>query len=69
MSFLNSLLGGSSGAGYQAIDMIVDQLIIEAKALEIQGLMAFTHDEGVLKRAKSRGFNILGEKLISISFK
>ena len=54
---------------HQAIDMIVDQLIIEAKALEIQGLMAFTHDEGVLKRAKNRGFNILGEKLISISFK
>ena len=52
---------------HNAIDLVVDQLILEAKNLRIQGLIAFTHDKGVLSRAKSRGFNVLSESLISLT--
>jgi hypothetical protein len=52
---------------HKGIDLVVDQLILDTKSLKIQGLIAFTHDEGVLKRAKARGFKVLSESLISLT--
>jgi hypothetical protein len=52
---------------HRAIDLVVDQLILEAKELKLQGLIAFTHDKGVLSRAKDRGFSIMAESLISLT--
>lgn len=48
----------------EAINLIVDQLMEEAKRLKLHGLLAFTHDKGILSRASHRGFNATGETLL-----
>jgi hypothetical protein len=52
---------------HQAISEIVTLLINDAKALKIQGLIAFTKDNGVLDRAKDLGFVKHSESFISLT--
>lgn len=53
---------------HKAIDMILTQLITEAKAMKLQGLIGCTKDDGVMKRIKELGFKTLTEKLVVLSF-
>jgi len=50
---------------HKAIDMVVDQLILEAKSMKIQGIIAFTKEISVINRAKQRNFSVLSEIVIS----
>ena len=50
-----------------AIDKVVKSLIEDAKTLDLEGIVAFTSDSGILNRALSMNFNILDtQKLISL---
>ncbi len=48
------------------IKLVVDTLILEAKTLKLKGIIAFTKDEGILKRAKEIGFTEPEAKLIAL---
>lgn len=50
---------------HKAIDMVVDQIILEAKSMKIQGIIAFTKEISVINRAKQRNFSVLSEIVIS----
>lgn len=52
---------------HEGITKVVDSLIIEAKDLKLSGILALTSDEGVLKRAKAIGFQVVEQSLISKS--
>lgn len=51
---------------HEGIRVVVDSLIEDAKDLKLQGIIAFTKDEGVLNRAKSIGFNVVDQTIISL---
>jgi hypothetical protein len=51
---------------HRAISQVVDLLINDAKHLKIETIIAFTKDEGILKRAKGIGFKMIDERLISL---
>ena len=46
------------------IDMVVNALIEDAKRLKLQGIVAHTGDDGILKRAQTMGFRILPQTII-----
>lgn len=48
---------------------VVSSLIEEAKVLRLEGIVAFTKDEGVLKRALSIGFIEVNQQLIALNLK
>jgi hypothetical protein len=50
-----------------AITKIVEQLIEDAKDLKLQGIIAFTTDDTVIKRAQSIGFVSISHKLIALN--
>lgn len=50
-----------------AIDKVVSSLLDDAKVLALEGIIAFTADLGVLKRAEAIGFHVLeSQKLIAL---
>lgn len=50
---------------HEGIEKVVNSLLKDAKSLKLEGIISYTHDEGVLSRAKELGFKeIEGEKLI-----
>lgn len=51
---------------HQGITQVVDRLITDAKDLKLQGIIAFTHDNGVLARAQSIGFKVVNSTIISL---
>lgn len=51
---------------HDGIRLVVDALIRDAKELKLQGIIAFTKDQGVLTRAKSIGFHSPQEQLIAL---
>lgn len=51
----------------QAIHLVVNSLMEDAKRLKLKGILAFTVDEGVLIRAKSLGFHEIDQKLIGLN--
>ena len=51
---------------HEGISGVVDRLITDAKDMKLQGIIAFTRDNGVLARAKSIGFNVISQTLISL---
>jgi hypothetical protein len=53
---------------HEAIKEIVDMLISEAKSLKLQGVVAFTTDLTVIKRAEAIGFLKLNHNLLSLTF-
>jgi hypothetical protein len=59
----NALFG--STIRHEGIKTVVDTLLLEAKALKIKGIISFTADEGILKRAQSIGFHIVPQTVIA----
>lgn len=49
---------------HDGIQAIVNSLIDTAKQLELKYFMAFTVDDGIIKRALSLGFNVTDQRLI-----
>lgn len=54
---------------HEGINKVVSALIDEAKVLRLEGIVAFTKDEGVLKRALSIGFVEVNQQLIALNLK
>lgn len=52
----------------QGISSIVNTLINEAKSIGLDGIVATTNDESVLKRAESLGFTLVPQKIIALKF-
>lgn len=48
------------------IQKVVDSLIQDAKDLNLDGIIAFTGDEGILNRASALGFNIVEQKILAL---
>jgi hypothetical protein len=51
---------------HQGIQLVVSSLIQDAKALQLEGILATTSDTGVLSRAKELGFVEVDQKLIAL---
>jgi hypothetical protein len=49
-----------------ALNLIVDRLLDDAKSLDLLGIMAITKDEGIISRAKERGFNTIPQVLLGL---
>ena len=54
---------------HKGLDGIVNALMAEAKDLNLLGLIAVTKDTGIIKRAKSLGWNEISQTLIGIQLK
>lgn len=54
---------------HKGIELVVDSLLVDAKALKLKGVFGLTTDKGVLDRAKVLGFHIINETLIGLSIK
>lgn len=51
---------------HEGIKKVVDALLSDAKDLRLNGIMAFTEDQGVLDRAKTIGFQVVNQTLIAL---
>ncbi len=51
---------------HEAIKLVVDALIKEAKDLKLEGIIATTKDEGILKRAIGLGFHYVPHTVIAL---
>jgi hypothetical protein len=51
---------------HDAIKLVVDNLIEDAKRLKLEGIIATTRDKGTLERALSIGFHVVEESLIAL---
>lgn len=51
---------------HDCISKVVNRLLEDAKDLKLQGIIAFTKDRGVLKRAKELGFKTTEQTLIAL---
>lgn len=51
----------------QGLELVVDALLDDAKRLKLQGLLAFTKDHGILKRAQEKGFHLLPDSLLVLN--
>lgn len=51
---------------HEAIKLLVDTLILEAKALKLKGLVCHTSDTGIIARAQSLGFKIVPQTIIAL---
>ena len=51
---------------HKGIEMVVDTLLQDAKDLKLHGVIGFTNDPGILKRANSIGFKTLPQSLIGL---
>lgn len=60
----NPLFGGQ--IRHEGVKLVVDALIMEAKALKLHGIIAYTNDPGVLNRAQSLGFVELNQRVIAL---
>lgn len=63
-TFLSDPFFGSK-IRHEALKMIVDQLIEDARDLKVRGVIAFTTDEGILDRALSNGFSMVDHVLLA----
>jgi len=51
---------------HEGIKKVVDQLILNAKQLKLKGIIAFTADESVKKRAADLGFQTVDQSIIAL---
>lgn len=51
----------------EAIEKVVDSLLMEAKRLKLKGIIAHTQDKGTLLRAEALGFRIVPQTIIALS--
>lgn len=56
-----------SALRHEALCLVVDQLIADAKQKGIKGLYAHTKSKDVIKRAKLLGFKLLHQKIIVLA--
>lgn len=56
----------SSQTRHDGISAVVDHLIKYAIVLKLKGILAFTADDGILKRANVLGFKVVAETIISL---
>lgn len=54
---------------HEGIRKVVDSLIADAKDLRLSGVIAFTGDHGILRRAKDLGFKTVDQSLIALEIK
>jgi hypothetical protein len=54
---------------HEAINLVVNSLISDAKDLKLQGILAFTGDKSVIKRSEDIGFRVIEQTLIVLSLK
>lgn len=53
---------------HKGLNMVVDQLLYDAKSIGLKGVYALTVDESVLKRAEAIGFSKVNHQVIALSF-
>jgi hypothetical protein len=51
---------------HEGISKVVENLLEDAKRLQLTGVIAHTNDEGVLKRAAELGFHIIPQTIIGL---
>lgn len=51
---------------HEAIELIVNALMDDAKRLKLHGILAFTHDNGILSRSLEKGYQLLPDKLLAL---
>ena len=51
------------------VSAVVNELIAEAKRLDLEGIIALTADSGVLSRAVALDFHVIEQKIIGLSLK
>lgn len=51
---------------HEGIKLIVDTLVNDAKDLKLKGIIAFTKDAGIIKRAEDIGFHVVEQSLIAL---
>lgn len=51
---------------HEAINLVVDALINEAKALKLEGIIAFTTDLAITVRAEATGFTKINHSILSL---
>jgi len=49
----------------EGLNKVVDALLIEAKDLDLIGIIAITQDSGIIERSKKYGFRIINQVLIA----
>lgn len=54
---------------HKGIELVVDHLISAARQLKLNGVIGFTSDKGVLKRAEGLGFTTVDQSLIALRLK
>ena len=54
---------------HEGVSKVVDALILEAKRLKLEGIVATTKDAGVLKRAEGLGFKVVPQTIIALEVK
>jgi hypothetical protein len=62
-TFLSNPYFGSQ-IRHLGMSLVVDSLMNEAKELNLKGILAFTKDESILKRAKDQGFHIIEQVIL-----
>ncbi len=60
----NALFG--SQIRHEGLEKVVNSLLEEAKVLKLHGIISFTTDPGVLKRAESLGFHVVETTTIAL---
>lgn len=51
---------------HEGINLVVAELLADAKRLKLKGIIALTEDKGILKRAKSLGFHTVEHTVIAL---
>lgn len=51
---------------HQGIQKVVNSLINEAKDLKLKGIIAFSKDAGIVKRAEDIGFHVVEQTIIAL---
>lgn len=54
---------------HQGISKVVNSLLSEAKSLRLEGVLAITKDQGVLKRGIELGFTVVEQTLLALPLK
>ena len=67
-TFLSNPFFGSQ-IRHLALSKIVDALTEDANNLDLAGVLAFTKDESIFKRAKDQGFQVVEQVILSKRFK
>lgn len=52
---------------HEAIDLVVENLISDAKTLKLKGILALTKEQSIVNRAKDKGFQVVEQVVLAIS--